>query len=192
MDHAPALACFVAQRPRGTTALIQAATGMATAARQHERALFDAGLPEGFIESLVAATNALATAVDDKGSARSHRVAATKGLRADERRARRALKVLDALMRAARLPEDVLAEWTAVSRVESVPTRATAAPAAVSTIVPEPERRALPPGTSSRGALALTAGSAESELEAAAFTARKRPWLRRIAVALGGTDDAQK
>ena len=193
VDHVPALACFIGQpRPRGVIALIQAATGMANVAREHERALLAVGLPEGFIQELVAATNALGAATEDKGTARARRVAATKGLRAAERHARRVLKVLDALIHAARFPAGLVDEWTAVSHVEAVASRSESV-AATGPSATLPQQQALPQAAPAERTLpALTAGSAEAQLGAPVADSRKRPWLRRLAVALGGAEDGEK
>jgi hypothetical protein len=104
-------------RPRHV-ALVAAGHGMARAARVHEAALLEAGLPADFLEQLVAATDALEAGITARGRAESLRVEATAGLDNEARVARFALRLLDSLVRSAVAEDDALIDrWGKVSRI---------------------------------------------------------------------------
>ena len=97
---------------------VAAGYGMAEAAKAHEQTFLAAGLPAGFIDRLVSATDLLKAALDTKGATNALRVEATAGLHKEGRVARNALRVLDALVRAAvRQDNALLDRWFAISRV---------------------------------------------------------------------------
>ena len=99
-------------------AIVAAAHGMARAAKTHEAAFLAAGLPEAFIEKLVAATEALKEAMNTRGRAAALAARATGGLRKEGRVARKTLRILDTLVRSAVEDDDVLVDqWQSISRV---------------------------------------------------------------------------
>lgn len=113
------------------TALVAAGYGMARAATLHEAIFLAAGLPDGFIERLVQATEALQAGVTARGQANALRVGATAGLWKEARVARGHLRVLDTLIRAALDDDDaLLAQWKSLRHIAAVP---------VSRAVPEPD-----------------------------------------------------
>ena len=98
--------------------VVAAGYGMAEAAKVHEQTFLAAGLPVDFIARLIAATDLLKGALDTKGATNALRVQATAGLQKEGRVARNALRVLDALVRAAVKQDNALLDrWVAVSRV---------------------------------------------------------------------------
>jgi hypothetical protein len=105
---------------RGTQAFLTAAYGMADAATRHEAALVAAGLPRDFIAQLVAAADGLRTASSGRGQIMSARVGTTRSIEDEARIARRGLRMLDALVRAAaKGDKSLLAQWRSVRRVTS-------------------------------------------------------------------------
>src|SRR4051794_1444493 len=80
------------------TALVKAATSMATAAQAFVPDLVLAQFPPDAVDQLVAATNALSAAMTDRQSARVTRVGATAELHEQLRRAREAVAMLDSIV----------------------------------------------------------------------------------------------
>jgi hypothetical protein len=124
---------------------VAAGYGMAEAAKPHEPTLLAAGLPADFIARLVAATELLDRSLSAKGETVSLRAEATAGLTKDGRAARRALRILDVLVRAA-IKEDntLLDRWANASRVAKVAVSATP-------VGEEPPGGSLPPSDGSSG-----------------------------------------
>ena len=109
--------------PRGRAsfaALIAASYGIAEVAKKHEAALVAAGRSPEFVAQLIAATDALADAVNVARRIRARRIEATKALDAEAKVARRSLGLLDTLVRAGvKTDEGLLARWMHVRRVVS-------------------------------------------------------------------------
>jgi hypothetical protein len=106
-------------------AIVAAAHGMARAAATHEAEFLAAGLPAGFIEKLVAATEALKDAMNARGRSGALVARATAGLRKEGRVARKTLRILDALVRSTVEADEVLLdEWESISRVAATSTAA--------------------------------------------------------------------
>jgi hypothetical protein len=101
-------------------AIVAAAYGIADVAKKHEAALLAAGRPAGFIAELVAATDALRDAVNATRQVKGQRMEATAGLVAEAKVARRALGLVDTLVRASiKGDRALLARWTHIRRVTS-------------------------------------------------------------------------
>jgi len=129
-------------RSRPFAAFVVAGYGMADAATLNESALLAGGLPSGFIDRLIGATDALRDAVNAKSETNARQVEATAGLRKAARIGRDAIRVLNALVRSALKDENTLLDrWTNISRVA-----AAATPAAVAS--PESDKRVVTSGTS--------------------------------------------
>ena len=112
-------------------ALVAAAYGLAEVAKKHEAALVAAGRPTGFIEELVAATDALRDAQNATRQVKAQRVKATAQLGEEAKVARRGLDLVDTLVRAnAKGNRALLARWTHIRRVASGSTAAVDQPVA--------------------------------------------------------------
>jgi len=141
----------VPARTRPFAAFVVAGYGMADAAKQNEPALLAGGLASGFIDKLIAATDALRDAVNATSETNARRVEATAGLRKAGRIGRDAIRVLNALVRAAVKDDNTLLDrWTNISRVAAAATSSSvAAPAqdkpvlTSGTITPPPDREAV-------------------------------------------------
>lgn len=112
---------FVALRmPAGNSTsrrLIAAAGAMAKAAANHAPTFVSAGLQADFLVKLQEATDALSASLADRGHMATTGTAATKGLDAEATRARKALKVLDALVMSIIADDDaLLAQWMSAKR----------------------------------------------------------------------------
>jgi len=115
------MAALTMPRRRGSiVALLAASYGMAEAARIHEASLLAGGLAPGFIDGLVAATDALRDSLSAKKQTVGLRVAATAGLINEARVATKRLRVLDSLIRATIKDDNVLLDrWMSISRITS-------------------------------------------------------------------------
>lgn len=101
-----------------STVLVSRALGIADAAQPHAQLFIDAGLPVDFVDRLRAAAGRVVAAIAGKGEHRSRRVGATDGLAKEVRAARRAVKVLDAFVRAELgRTEPLVSEWRNAVRV---------------------------------------------------------------------------
>ena len=110
---------FLMPRSRGSAqALLTGAAAMADAARKEKDVFLRGGLAPDFIERLLQAAAELEAAGAAKTQRRRERVTATASLAAQEKRARRAMRMLDAIL-TPRLKADValLAAWRSVKRV---------------------------------------------------------------------------
>jgi hypothetical protein len=113
-------ALAVPTRGRSYASVVTAAYGMAEAAKVHEAALRNAGLPADFIAKLVGAADALRVAAKGSKDTSGLRVEARAAAAKQARLVRRFLRGLDALVRAA-IGDDggLLERWTHISRVAS-------------------------------------------------------------------------
>ncbi len=115
-------------RSRPFAAFVVAGYGMADAATGNEPALLAGGLPSGFIDRLIGATDALRDAVNAKSETNARQVEATAGLRKAARIGRSAIRVLIALVRSTLKDENTLLDrWTNISRVAAAATSAAVA-----------------------------------------------------------------
>jgi len=117
--------------------LVAAARAMATAATPHLDALVNSGFPPDTITQLVAAADAVSSAMAERASTHVRRVGATKGIGEQLRRGREAVSVLKAVVgKQAAGDLAMLASWRVAHRVtaKSGTTRTTAvAPATPAT-----------------------------------------------------------
>ena len=117
--------------------LVAAARAMATAATPHLDALVSNGFPPDTITQLVAAADAVSSAMAERASTHVRRVASTKGIEEQVRRGREAVSVLKAVVGKQAAGDLVmLAGWRVAHRVtaKSGTTRTTAvAPATPAT-----------------------------------------------------------
>ena len=118
LPNAPELSAMAAPKAKEAyVRVVASGYGMARAAQLHEPVFLATGLPADFIQQLVAATDALQASLAARGERTGHRVRATAGLAAEGREARKHLRVLDTLVRAAgRGNEALLAEWRNIRR----------------------------------------------------------------------------
>jgi hypothetical protein len=120
LRHVRELAGFTAPRARARYgSIVAAGYGIAESARQFEQVFRAAGLPAGFIDQLVGATDALKNALITKGEANSRKMEATAGMTEESRVARDTLQVLDVLVRRTIKDPVQRARWASVSRVAS-------------------------------------------------------------------------
>lgn len=118
--------------------LAAAAHGMAEAAAKYATVFTRAGLPGDFLAQLTTASDAMIASLGERSKNRVVRRGATEGLRTKLQAGRRAVGVLDALVRSAIAGDDVLlASWKTAKRVERVGTsrQSAATTPAPSTIV---------------------------------------------------------
>lgn len=102
----------------GPSRLVAAARAMATAAAPHLAALESNGFPPDTITQLVAAADAVSSAMAERSSTHVRRVTATKGIDAQLRRGREAVRILKATV-GKQAAGDVafLAGWRVAHRV---------------------------------------------------------------------------
>lgn len=100
------------------TALVTAATAMATAAQPYLPDLVAAQFPPDTLDQLTAAATTLATAIADRTNAKQARIRLTAALQAEVRRAREAVAMLDPIItkKLAGQP-GLLAEWRSAKRI---------------------------------------------------------------------------
>lgn len=107
--------------PRGyvsSTSLAAKGHAMASAVAPFAQIFTDAGLPADFLAQLGAAADELTGAVSKKGNHRANRRGATDGLDKSVQKARKAVRVLDAMLRAELpLDEPLVTEWREAVRV---------------------------------------------------------------------------
>ena len=93
-------------------ALTAAARDMANAAEQYLDLFVDEGLPPEFVAELRRAVDRLDESIDLRGQSRGQRAGATAGLKAETKRARALIRVLDSLVRPKLGTNDeLLREW---------------------------------------------------------------------------------
>jgi hypothetical protein len=120
------------------SALVAAATGMATAATPFLPQLVEAQFPADTIDQLTGAANALATSLADRATARGGRVRVTAAIDVQLKRGREAVAMLDSIVTKKLAPQPaLLAEWRSAKRVTAAPTASDASiPATGSTAAP--------------------------------------------------------
>jgi hypothetical protein len=111
--------------PRGNLTapkLHAAALGMAQAAAANAQTFIDAGMSPDFVAELVAAADAMLSAIDDRTLAKGRRRGATVGLKRRLSDARHAVRILDAFVTTA-LQDDtaLLANWRLIVKVPRQP-----------------------------------------------------------------------
>jgi hypothetical protein len=104
------------------SALVAVATGMATAAAPFLPQLTAAQFPADTVQQLIAASNALAAALADRAAARGARIRVTADLKAQLKRAREAVAMLDSIVTKKLAGQPALfAEWRSAKRVTAPP-----------------------------------------------------------------------
>lgn len=99
--------------------LSAAAHDMANAAEKYTDLFVQEGLPSDFVASLRAASDELDHSIDARGQSRGQRAGATVGLKAETKRARALIRVLDSLVRPKLGTDDeLLREWHFASHVQ--------------------------------------------------------------------------
>ena len=102
---------------RGTR-LTTAARDMANAAEKYTQLFVDGGLRSDFVAQLRAAADRLDESLAARGQSQGQRAGATAGLKAETKKARVLIKLLDSLVRPALGTNDALIrEWESVSHV---------------------------------------------------------------------------
>ncbi len=116
--------------------LAAAAHGMAEVAAKFATVFTHAGLPDDFLAQLATASDAMIASLGERSKNRVVRRGATEGLTTKLRAGRRAVGVLDALVRSALAGDNVLiASWTTAKRIQRV---GTSRPSAPTTPAPTP------------------------------------------------------
>jgi hypothetical protein len=139
-----------------TARLAAEAFGLAQVVEPYSALFVAAGLPEGFVEELREAAQAMATARNEHQGRRGRVVGATTGIRTSLTTGRRLVAVLDVLVRrTARDDQALLTEWETVKHVHRIGRRGAAlvlAPPANVPALASPEApRMLPAGVSAEG-----------------------------------------
>lgn len=99
--------------------LTAAARDMANAAEQYTDLFVAEGLPTDFVAGLRSATDSLDQSIDVRGRSRGQRAGATTGLKAETKRARGLIKVLDSLVRPKLGTNDeLLREWAVAIHIQ--------------------------------------------------------------------------
>lgn len=107
--------------------LIAEAHAMRSAATPYEAQFIEAGRPADFLAQLDAATEAVRQSILGKARNLGQQVGAGAGLAKEIKRGRRAVDVLDTIVRAAfRQDSNVLAEWRSAKRIRVLPSGANA------------------------------------------------------------------
>jgi hypothetical protein len=119
-------------------AFIASAKAMAAAATIHKDTLIAHGLPSTFLDDFTAAITKLDSSTSDREQNFNRRLAATKGLDAEEKQGRLVLSVLDRLVKPALADNDALLRaWQGARLIRRRTGPATAASAAPKTTGPE-------------------------------------------------------
>ena len=151
-----------------TTALVSRARGMGDAVQPYAEVFVDSGLAPDFLDRLRTATEQLVQAIESKGEHRTARTRATDAIDKVVKKARHAVGVLDALIRAELDPSDPsLTEWKSALRVIQRPA---AIKAPVPTPVPEPV-----PVPREDGRLVLSDGGSGTEFGTPGQVEREEP-----------------
>jgi len=123
--------------------LITAARDMANAAEQYTELFVDEGLRPDFVAKLRAATDRLEESMVARDQSNGQRAGATAGLKAEAKRGRMLIKLLDSLVRPQLGVNDALIrEWEVASHVQRTRRSVNATPATASETTAEP---AMPP-----------------------------------------------
>ncbi|HKW46295.1 MAG TPA: hypothetical protein VJN70_02585, partial [Gemmatimonadaceae bacterium] len=98
--------------------LVQDATAMAEAAKEHQTVFVGNGRPENFVDALLAAAAAVRASIDARGKSITTKAAAWGGLKATATRAHLVMRFVDAQVRSA-LADDptTLAAWKSAKRI---------------------------------------------------------------------------
>ena len=129
--------------------LTTAARDMANAAEKYTDLFVQEGLPSDFVAQLRTAADELDHSIDVRGQSRGQRAGATVGLKAETKRARGLIRVLDSAVRPKLGTNDeLLREWQLASHIQR--TRAS--------------QKAAPAGGTSTTAATTTPGSTPTEL----------------------------
>jgi hypothetical protein len=108
----------VPRHTTNSTALAARGNAMADAVAPFTQTFLDAGLSADFVAQLKAAAGELAKAVSTKGTLRAGGIGATDGIRQAVRTARKAIRVLDAMVKAQlKAQEPLVTEWRDAVRV---------------------------------------------------------------------------
>jgi hypothetical protein len=119
-----------------TQVLLEKAAAMAQTAAAHVSIFTDAGLPADFLTQLQAACDAIPASQGDRDEAGNSRVAATAATEKEATRIRRAVKVLDSLVKLQLSDTDpLLAAWRSAKRFHVIPV---VTPPVVATTTPAP------------------------------------------------------
>ena len=98
--------------------LVARASAMANAAQSYAQVFMDVGLPEGFVADLNSTAGEVAKSIDERKQHAGKRAGATAGIRAEEKRGRSMLRLVDALILPRLGSNDALiAEWKSAKRV---------------------------------------------------------------------------
>jgi hypothetical protein len=118
-----------AGNPSAMATLLRA-RAMADAATPYLSTFTDAGLPADFLTQLSTASDAVQASLGTRDDLNGNRVVATKGATSSAQRGRRAIKVLDALIRRELVGNDeLIAGWVSAKRYHLVAVMPAAAPA---------------------------------------------------------------
>ena len=130
-----------------TQVLLEKAAAMAQTAAAHVSIFTDAGLPADFLTQLQAARDAISASRGDRDVTGNSRVAATAATLKEATRIRRAVKVLDSLVKLQLSDTDpLLTAWRSAKRFHVIPvvTPPVVTPPGVATTVPSPVSVASP------------------------------------------------
>ena len=98
--------------------LVNTARGMAEAAAAHSAVFVEHGRPAEFLQALTAAAEDLRKALDERGNIRSARIGSTKAVAAEVVRGRKAVRLLNAVIRPVILENPkLLGEWNSACRI---------------------------------------------------------------------------
>jgi hypothetical protein len=115
-------------------AFLASASAMADAAAIHKDTFIAHGMPAAFLDDLKTAITTLASSMNDREQNYNRRLAATKGLDAQEKQGRLVLGVLDKLLQPALVDNDALKRgWEGARQIRRRPSPTTAAPDTPST-----------------------------------------------------------
>lgn len=127
----------------GVFGLLSAARSIRTSIALYEPVFVRNGRPADFLEQLDAAIAALGESVDGRGGYVRRHVGARAGIQKELKRGRRAVEMLDSIVRVAFEGNDVvLAEWEIAKRVQSLPVSSASQEGEDPVILPEPKLNA--------------------------------------------------
>ena len=127
----------------GVFGLLSAARSIRTSIGLYQPVFVRNGRPADFLEQLDAAIAALGESVDGRGGYVRRHVGAKAGIQKELKRGRRAVEMLDSIVRVAFEGNDmVLAEWEIAKRVQSLPVSTASQVGEDPVILPEPKLNA--------------------------------------------------
>ncbi len=100
-----------------TERLLASAEAMAKAVEPKKDLFVEHGLPADFVEQLRAAADGVRNTVDARGSSRASRTGATETIRFDVRAARKAIRMIDTILRRNLRGSSELREWRSAKRI---------------------------------------------------------------------------